>query len=79
MIIDKILVFIGKRKRPAMDKTLEQRFLKKFKATCKTFIQSELKQQERSEMHHRSVTPEPFHCQIRFGNPKHSSWLTIYL
>ena len=33
-------------KHKAADKTLEQRFLKKFKATCKNSSESELKQQK---------------------------------
>ena len=38
----KISVY-DKTKHRVADKTLEQRFVKEFKATCKTFVVSEIK------------------------------------
>ena len=45
--------FLLRMKRKAADKSMEQRYLKEFKATCKTSGESELKQQK--EMVQRSV------------------------
>ena len=38
--------FLLQTKCRAVDKSLEQRFLKEFKATCKSFSKSELKHQK---------------------------------
>ena len=44
--------FYHKTKRKATDKTLEQHFLKEFKATCKNTSESELKQQKGNLKNH---------------------------
>ena len=41
--------FLWQTKRKQADKTLEQRFLKEFKATCKNSVESELKQQQQQQ------------------------------
>ena len=48
--------FLLQTKHKARDKTLKQRFLKEFKATCKNFGESELKQQKAIWNAFRSVT-----------------------
>ena len=52
--------FYHKTKWKAADKTLEQHFLKEFKATCKNSDESELKQQEWSKMHIGWLHSQPF-------------------
>ena len=42
--------FLLQLKHKAVDKTLEQCFLKEFKATCKTSGESELKQQQKNDL-----------------------------
>ena len=48
----------------AADKTLEQYFLKEFKAACKNSGEFELKQQNGSDMHLGRLCSQPFNYTI---------------
>ena len=63
-----VLAQIHKTKRKAADKTLEQRFLKEFKAICKNSSESELKQQKDSDLkcNNGRLANKPFNLSVQF-------------
>ena len=82
MIMGKIFV-LSQNEVKSSEKTLEQRFLKEFKATCKNAGDSELKQHKHSEMHHRFLTPPAFElfliCSFNLATVELPSTKLIFL